>query len=259
MTLIQFHMANELGDALRKAREAKGLKKVGVARMLDISPSAISQWESGTTTPSPENLLRVAHVFDIVLNEPPFKEAIERSGAAGPKIAAAAGQTLRNRFAYGLDVSEQNVRQAVSAPPISSLQGLARDVPVRGIAVGGDDADFQMNGQENDYAIRPPGLANVKGLFALVVSNDSMYPAWRPNATFYINPNRAPQIGDDVVVEMLPDDSGEPGKAFLKRLKSRTPTKVIVEQFNPPMDIEFERAAVRLHRVVPWEEALGIS
>lgn len=250
-------MNSDLGTALRGARTAKGITKADMARTLGISSPAISQWESGKTTPSPENLLRVAEVLDIVLSDPPFRAAIEGSSHAAPKIAAAvlrAPHHGRQRAEI-----ESNVKPAPTAPSLSSLQGLARDVPVRGIAVGGDDADFQMNGQENDWAIRPPALAGVKGLFALVVSNDSMYPAWKPNATFYINPTRAPQIGDDVVVEMLTDDTGEPGKAFLKRLKARTPTKIIVEQFNPPCEIEFEREAVRLHRVVPWEEALGIS
>lgn len=251
-------MSNELGDALREARTAKGLKKVQLARELEISPSAISQWESGTTTPSPDNLLRVAEVLEVVLSDPPFAAAIQRSEAAGPKVAAALSSS-RSNVRFTVTPQEPSVRTASAAPAFSSLQGLARDVPVRGIAVGGDDADFQMNGQENDWAVRPPALAGVRGLFALVVSNDSMYPAWRPNATFYINPNRAPQIGDDVVVEMLPDETGEPGKAFLKRLKARTPTKIIVEQFNPPDTLEFDRDAVRLHRVVPWEEALGIS
>jgi len=250
-------MANELGDALREARMARGMKKVDLARQLGVSSPAISQWETGATTPSPENLLKVAESLNVVLSDPPFAEAIRRSISAGPKVAVAYSPN-RSSLRPGPG-QEASVRLATTAPAFSSLQGLARDVPVRGIAVGGDDADFQMNGQENDYAIRPPALAGVRGLFALVVSNDSMYPAWRPNATFYINPNRAPQIGDDVVVEMLPDETGEPGKAFLKRLKARTPTKIIVEQFNPPKDLEFARDEVRLHRVVPWEEALGIS
>ena len=256
MTLIRFRMANELGDALREARVRRGMKKVDLARELGVSSPAISQWETGATTPSPENLLRAAEALDVVLSDPPFAEAIRGSSFAAPKVAGAIARAASRTMP---EVREPGVRVATSAPAFAALQGLARDVPVRGIAVGGDDADFQLNGQENDYAVRPPALAGVRGLFALVVSNDSMYPAWRPNATFYINPNRAPQIGDDVVVEMLPDETGEPGKAFLKRLKARTPTKIIVEQFNPPKDLEFARDEVRLHRVVPWEEALGIS
>jgi len=247
-------MKNEIGLALRSAREAKGLKKVDVARRLEISPSAISQWESGATTPSFDNLMRVSEFLDVKINLPLLDvDPSTAFDAVGPVAKP------RENVRFSKKPSEPTVRTAFAAPEFSSLQGLARDVPVRGIAVGGEDADFQMNGQENDWAVRPPALAGVRGLFALVVSNDSMYPAWRPNATFYINPNRAPQIGDDVVVEMLPDESGEPGKAFLKRLKARTPTKIIVEQFNPPMDLEFDRDTVRLHRVVPWEEALGIS
>lgn len=255
-------MISELGPTIRAAREAKGFKKVELARRLDISPSAISQWESGTTAPTLYNLRRLAELLEFDLKDLEVGYII--GGSFPSRSNYLSDIPVPEKIQLGImpprsTPQENSIRPSPSAPPLSSLQGLARDVPVRGIAVGGEDADFQMNGQDNDWAVRPPGLLGVRGLFALVVSNESMYPAWRPNATFYINPNRAPQIGDDVVVEMLPDETGEPGKAFLKRLKARTPTKIIVEQFNPPCDIEFDRDAVRLHRVVPWEEALGIS
>lgn len=106
---------------------------------------------------------------------------------------------------------------------------------------------------------RPPGLANARDIFALYVVNDSMYPAWREGALFYVNPNRPPVIGDDVVVEVKPQIEGEAGAAFLKRLKARRGNTIVVEQFNPPKEIEFDRDAVRLYRVIPWEEALGLS
>ena len=126
--------------------------------------------------------------------------------------------------------------------------------------MGGDDADFRLNGQETDRAIRPPALADAKDVFALYVSNDSMYPAWRENALIYVTPHRPPAIGDDVIIELKPTDDGEPGRAFLKRLKARTPTKYVVEQFNPPGEREFDRAEVlRIYRVIPLEEALGLS
>ena len=143
----------------------------------------------------------------------------------------------------------------ISLPPIGN-----RDVPILGIAIAGDDADFTFNGEVVDRAPRPAGLLNTKDAFALYVPTDSMYPAFRSGEVFFINPNRQATIGDDVVVELFPEGDGNAaGKGFLKRLKSRTASKIVVEQFNPPMDIEFDRKRVKaLHRVVPWQEAMGL-
>lgn len=76
----------------------------------------------------------------------------------------------------------------------------------------------------------------------------------------YVNPDKPPAVGDDVVIELHPiDDASGPGSGYIKRLKKRTSTRLIVEQFNPPQDIEFDLADVKsCHRIVPWNELLGI-
>lgn len=45
---------------LRLAREAAGLRKVELARRVDVSPAAISQFEHGGSRPSPQTLSRLA-------------------------------------------------------------------------------------------------------------------------------------------------------------------------------------------------------
>ena len=135
----------------------------------------------------------------------------------------------------------------------------ARDVIVYGIAVAGEDADFSFNGQEINRVTRPPALIDEKGLFAVYVSNDSMYPAWRENATVFVDRNRKPAIGDDVIIELYPEVDGEAGKAYFKRLVARTPTKYVVEQFNPQKRIDIPLEKIKdVYRVVPYEEALGL-
>ncbi len=91
-----------------------------------------------------------------------------------------------------------------------------------------------------------------------------MYPAHREGSVLYVNPDRPASIGDDVVIELYSDSESDDlqhksGKGYIKRLVRRTPTKIVVEQFNPPAEIEFERERVKsLHRVVPWDELLSI-
>lgn len=132
-----------------------------------------------------------------------------------------------------------------------------RDVEVKGIGVGGDGADFRFNGETIDRISRPPGITHKQGVFAIYLEAESMYPAFRPGDPLYIDPNRQPRIGDDVVVELHGRD-GEPGDAFVKRLVRRSASKVVVEQFNPSKEIEFDATkVVRLLRVIPWVELVG--
>lgn len=248
-------MSKELGLALRAARVAKGLTVKAIADACDVKGPAVSQWEAGRTEPTFANLRRVADMVDVPVDDLlrlATGRALEGTSAARPAIVDVAARIVQK--------IQQNIGAAPDAPPFDAVRGYALDIPVWGTAVGGDDSDFRLNGQEIDRALRPHGLLKTKDVFALRVTNDSMYPAWRDGALIYINPHRKPMIGDDVVIEMWPTEDGEPGNAYLKRLKARTPTRYIVEQFNPPCDIEFDLDQIkRVYRVVPVEELLGIS
>lgn len=48
------------GDRLRQAREYRGLRKVDVARALQLTPGAVSQYESSKSKPSPPTLAALA-------------------------------------------------------------------------------------------------------------------------------------------------------------------------------------------------------
>lgn len=138
---------------------------------------------------------------------------------------------------------------------------MARDIPVRGMAVGGEDGDFSFNGSDIDFVRRPPGLLGKAGIYALRVEGESMWPAHRHGALVYVDPQRRPGVGEDAVIQLFhPDPTlGEAGPGFLKRVKRVTPTAITVEQFNPGRDLIFERQNVEhFHRVIPWEEVLGI-
>jgi phage repressor protein C with HTH and peptisase S24 domain len=133
------------------------------------------------------------------------------------------------------------------------------DVPVLGTAVGGSSGDFTLNNGVVDYARRPPGVARNKAVFCVFVRGDSMEPRFEAGDLLYINPARPARNGDDVLVEMHPDQQGEPGAAYIKRLEGQTPTKLILRQFNPTKRIEIP--IVRVLRVCPilrTSELLGL-
>lgn len=139
------------------------------------------------------------------------------------------------------------------------FRSLPKDVPVLGNAVGGDDGDFEFNGQTIDYIRRPPGIATLKDVFGLYVAGTSMYPRFEEGEPVYLSSARPPALGDYVVLELLPEREGDPSKGFIKRLARRTPTKIVVEQFNPPRELEFSRDRIKaIFRIIPMAELVGL-
>ncbi len=54
-----------IGDRLREAREARKLTIVSLSEMVEVSPQAISQYEHGHSSPSPEVLHRIAATVNL--------------------------------------------------------------------------------------------------------------------------------------------------------------------------------------------------
>ena len=52
-------------DILKELRRSKGLSQKQLAQKIYISPSAVSQYETGHTKPSRENLEQIARFFDV--------------------------------------------------------------------------------------------------------------------------------------------------------------------------------------------------
>jgi len=144
--------------------------------------------------------------------------------------------------------------------PMLSRHDMPLDIPVYGTAVGGAAGDFQLNGQVVDYIRRPPSLAKSRNAFAIFYANDSMWPRYEAGDPIYVNPARHASPGDDVLIELHPTKGDEPGAAYVKRLVKRSPSFIVVEQFNPARaDIKIDLAKIRnLWRIVPPKELLAV-
>lgn len=124
-------------------------------------------------------------------------------------------------------------------------------IPVYGSAMGGSDGRFQLNGQIVDMVAAPPGLRGTKDAYAVYVVGSSMEHRYYEGETVYVHPGKPPRPGDFVVVQLKPRVDGDDYEGVVKKLVSRTPSKIVVEQFNPPMRIEFAADEVRaLHKIV---------
>lgn len=222
-------------DDVRELMVRLSLNQGQLAERLGVSQPTVSRWLRGVT-PDPSQEVRLRQMMEAL--------------PGGPVISA-----LRAI----VDGPSQEFRMAPNAPAVDR-GAYPRDVPLRGIAVGGEDADFTLNGDTGDYVRRPPGIEGKRGVYALNIIGTSMEPAFRDGALVYVDGNRVPSIGDDAVIELHPDEPAteEPGRGFIKRVKRIGPSKIIVHQFNPARDIEFERAEIKcFHRVIPWEEVVG--
>lgn len=235
------------------------------ARAMGVAPPTYLGHENGSRGLTPEVAERYAKFFRVAPEWLLLNRGSPRSSVAPPSrekiLADLRGDNPEQSDAPSTAQEEPNVRflDPDEGPPFPRLGG-PRNVPVLGTAVGGgdDDGDFEFNGETIDYVPRPPSLAHKKQAYALYVENDSMAPKYEAGELLYVDPSRAPAIGDYVVIEVLPTEEGGRGKGFIKRLVRRAGSKIVVEQFNPPKELEFDRERVRVHRVIPWREVIGV-
>ena len=220
-----------IGDRIKEAREAAGLKQKDLAKLMGVEGASVSQWESGGTTPDMSRLPRLAEV----LKRP-------QSFFVEPELAAlrAAPEALK-----GL-------------PPLLTMP---RDVPIYGVAAATSDLEesFNIDGEIIDYGRRPPALLEVRDVYGLFVASDSMEPVYRRGDLIYIRRRLEARIGDDVIIQLRPRHEGDPPSCFIKRLVRRTATKIMTEQYNPRKSLDFPLdRVIELHRVLRLQEFLGV-
>src|SRR5438128_9262963 len=78
---------SELGPRLRAIRIERGVGLRELARRLDLSPSLISQIETGKIRPSVRTLYALASEFGVTTDELLFDQALPTEHAARPSVA----------------------------------------------------------------------------------------------------------------------------------------------------------------------------
>lgn len=134
-------------------------------------------------------------------------------------------------------------RRSHVSPPAPAPAVSKKRTPILGLAVGGDDGRFLMNGETIDTTFCPPGLEDVPDLYAVYVSGSSMEPRFEPGETLWVHPRRPARRGAYVVVQ-IKGEPGEPPEGFIKKFVSWTPESLVLEQLNPPQEIVFDKSKV---------------
>lgn len=121
---------------------------------------------------------------------------------------------------------------------------------VLGTSRGGEDGKLIFNGQVIETIPRPPILEGVEGAYACMVIGDSMKPRFRQGEKVWVHPYRPPTREDGVVVQLHPENDGEPPEGYIKEFVKRTSLVVVLKQFNPEGEFEIEVPLIKSVHVI---------
>lgn len=109
---------------------------------------------------------------------------------------------------------------------------------------------MKFNGERLDMVGCPPELRSVADAYAVYVAGESMVPSFKPGQIAWVHPHRTARPGQDVIVQLHPEQDGDAPEGFIKELVKMTPSTVVVRQYNPPKEITFHREEVKSIHVV---------
>lgn len=250
-------------NRIKELRRLRGLTQDGLGKRVGTGRSQIVKLERGERRLTVEWMRRLAraldcHPADLLANEPApdGNQQIESA-----QLQSSQAWTLsQGGFSAPEPDFAPHAGEAVPAQvSVPATANLMRDVEVRGVAVGGNESCFEFNGEVVDRVRRPPGIAGASNVFAIYVVGQSMSPRFEEGELVFVHPGRPATSGCDVIVELHGHD-GDPGQCYIKRLVKRTPTRTVLQQFNPARDdIAFDNDNIRaMYRILTASELLGV-
>jgi phage repressor protein C with HTH and peptisase S24 domain len=204
---------------------------------------------------------------------------IKKSPDASPrtsnvnKALAAIGLSIVDLYG-GATASAPRRSEAAAADTPFDPGELPRDVPVLGTAAGAE-LDVEEDGKPLKiektlveaepvaYARRPPAIGRNRKVYALYITGTSMEHRFRPGDLVYVDPRRAPHVGEDVIVQLIGEaradaDPAEVVSVLVKQLVRTTATHYELCQHNPPLTFRIAKARVaEIHRIIPLSELLS--
>lgn len=222
--------------------DARLTNAADLARATGINPVTMRSYVNGLRKPPLDACLEIGAALRVN-----GRWLFDGSQKMHDGVGAASSRPALTEALGGRPAIVPNARDPRPIPPDYSGETL----PVYGSAMGGPDGRFEHNGQIIDRVAAPPGLRGTKDAYAIYVVGESMVPRYEEGEAVYVHPGKPPRSGDYIVLQLKPKVDGDPYEGLVKRLVSRGASKIVVEQFNPPMTIEFAANEVRaIHKIV---------
>lgn len=207
-------MPTTRGEMIRHARELKRISQDRLGKLVGVTRSAVSQWESNTTEPdSSERLEQIAEVLDIDL------ATLVRAGMGPKTVRSGTGQIIKSQVSHAL-------------PALVVWRAL----PNPGSRYGG----FVILHEKEDEIARPEHLIHQTKAFAFKVIDDANVPVYRPRDHLIVDPDTAAIPGDDCLfadgIEKL-----EGSIAIVGNYARSTLTLWIITQYGREGEIELPK------------------
>jgi phage repressor protein C with HTH and peptisase S24 domain len=163
---------------------------------------------------------------------------------------AAVASALETTPEWLLTGREPESRQAegLYRPPPAFFD--AKDqMPVYASAEGGDGA-LIISTDPIEYVPRPYLLSGVKEAYAILITGESMVPAFKPGQKAWVDPRLPPMRGEECIFYSINHDKGEE-RALVKELVASNPQAWTVQQWNPPKAYDLAKTEWnKVHRIV---------
>lgn len=216
-----------LGQVIRAARKAQGLRLRQVAEALEVSTAAVSQWELDTAEPSPKNRLALAELLGIDPGVMLGLRIDERDSVAN-------SSALR---------TNTNLGGAVRRLEGGGEHTLTAPLPI--FATRLVDGNMQLATDATDEEIRPGFAVKVRNAYGVLLCSSDMIPAYEPGDRLLIYPERPVYPGRDALF-LTPNR-----QAKVRRLLEISDTHWHVQQWNPLRKERLARSE--------WVDALWIE
>ena len=234
-------MSTELGDALRKGRETKGLSQQQVADALRVSRAAVGQWERGTNAPATARLIEACRLLDL--------DIVQVTGGA---VKLEPAERYGDNFPAGTMavIDRRHDTQLLLDMP------QAEGFPVYGMRILNDRGDVRLDGAPIEYRRRIPTLSRLSSLYGVYVTTATMSPRFEVGELALVSGARPAKVGDYVLLEIEGYEGQEVWR--LGRLSGRGSDHVQIEQFSPAMLETIPLSNIRaIHRILGTEDIIG--
>lgn len=133
--------------------------------------------------------------------------------------------------------------------PPPDLMNVSRPMPVYASAEGGQ-GHLIIDIHPIDHVPRPYTLEGIDDAYGILITGESMVPAYKPGDIAWVNPRLPPQRDTECILYRVDDGNGE-AMATIKNLVGWTDKDWQLEQYNPAKRFPLPRREwTKHHRVV---------